>query len=176
MSEEKKTSKVEEGVPNITLSTGVELKPQEIPPGVFIRIVSQDPRPKPPMYSPPNKPNILIPNFDDEIFIKDTKQWEYEQQQRLLFSMTLYGIDEIVKVPRGIEKHTSDDWINKMRYTGAEVFPDDKNWRQATWVLEVAAKTADDFNAILLGVGRLSGVPEEDVQNAAQFSERQEGS
>jgi len=178
MSEEKQTKSavVDEGVPDIVLSTGVVLRPQEIPPRVYIRVASQEPMPKPPMEPAPGKPHILIPNHDHPNYITEVKQWEHEQQERLLFSMVIYGIEKIVKVPKGVEKHTGDNWLNKMKYTDADVFPDDEEWRRASWILEVAAKTAEDFSEIFAGVGRLSGVPEEDVQNAAKFSERKAGS
>lgn len=170
MTTNNKPVEVEEDI--IVLSTGVELKPKAIPPYVYVRVSTKDPMPKPPMFSPKNKPDVLLANTDDENYIKEVKQWESEQQKRMLFAMVSYGIEKILSVPKGIERHKSNGWINKMRHTGAEVHPDDPDWRASSWILEVAAETAEDFNAIFAGVGRLSGVPEEDVQNAATFSKR----
>jgi hypothetical protein len=160
----------------ITLSTGVVLKPKQIPPRTYIRVATQTPPPTPPRDHVPGKPNILIPNPDNEYYIKEFQQWEQEQAARLLYAMVLYGIEEIVKVPKGMEKHTGNKWIDKMRYTGSEVFPEDREWRKANWILEIAMETSDDFELISTGVGRLTGVAEEDVQLAAQFPEREDGS
>ncbi len=162
--------KEEEGVLDITLSTGVVLRPKPIPPAVYIRVATKAPMPRPPMTPAKNKPDILLSNPDDDNYIREVKQWDTEQHARMLFAMVSYGIEKIVSVPKGMEKHTGDRWLNKMRHTGADVFPEDDDWRMASWILEVAAETAEDFNTIFTGVGRLSGVPEEDVQKAAQFS------
>lgn len=172
MSEETTTTKdaiVEEGVPDITLSTGVVLRPKPVPPGVYIRISTKDPMPKPPKFKVPGK-DVYLDNTDDETFIKDVKDWDAQQNKRLLFAMVVYGIDKIVEIPKGMKGPKSDGWIDMMRLTDGEVFPENPTWRQAAWILEVAALTADDFTEIFTGVGRLTGVPEEDVQSAAQFS------
>jgi hypothetical protein len=168
MSEEK-TVKVEEGVPDFTLSTGVVLRPKAMPPYVYIRVATKDKPPKPPRFKVPNK-DVYLDNTDDENYIKDFKQWELDQNDRMLIAMVTFGIEKIVKVPKGVERPTSDKWINKLRLAGVETEPDDPDWRQTHWILSVAAVNEEDFNTIFTGVGRLSGVPEEDVQTAAQFS------
>ena len=160
---------VEEGVPNIVLSTGVVLKPRAIPPYVYVRVSTKDPMPDAPRSKVKNK-DFYLENTDDETYIKKVQQWELEQNDRMLNAMVSYGIEEIVSVPKDMETYKKDRWLTKLAHTGIEVYPDDLDWRMTFWILTVAAVDAEDFNAIFAGVGRLSGVPEEDVQNAAKFS------
>lgn len=164
MTEEKKTNDPKV----IELSTGVKLRGKPMPPVVFINLSTKNPPPDMPTFK--DKDGTVYVNPDDPNYIEKKKHWETESSRDMLNGMIIFGT-VLEEVPKGVEKPSGNDWLELVEVAGMQTKPDNKSWRYLWWVLTVAAPDAEDWSKITEVVGRLSGVPEDDVQDAAKFSE-----
>jgi len=151
----------------IKLSTGVVLRCMQAPPLMLIRVMAAFPRPKPPVWHDP-KMGRDMENPDDPDYIDRLKAWSMDQSNAMLNALIIFGT-ELVSKPKDIPSYKDDAWLEKYTLLGMEMKPDNQSWRYLTWVTTFAAVTAEDFNMIKEAVGRLSGVPEKDVQAAETF-------
>lgn len=135
------------------------------------------PRPKPPLWRDPNL-GRMVENPDDPDYIKQVQSMESQQADVMLNIMIVYG-SELVSVPDGFstpypmgKKKTTGkpDWLRKYSLLGLPTFEEDRDWLYLTWVKTEAALKKEDNEAIQKMVGKLSGVPERDVQAAETFS------
>lgn len=161
MTEEKKLGENE-----FELSTGVILRGKSIPPGVFINLQADDMPPQMPKIK--DKDGTVFTNPDDPAYIDQMKFWNQKQNKTMLNAMIILGT-EVVSVPKGIPKMESDGWIEEMEVLGVKTKPENTSWRRLWWMLTFAALTASDWEMISQTVGRLSGVPEGDVDKASKF-------
>lgn len=152
----------------IELSTGVRLRAMPMPPVAFIQLQTKNPPPDIPTIK--DSKGTLYVNPDDPDYIEKKKFWETTNSKDMLNGMIVLGT-ELVDVPKGFTKIDSDAWLEKLEVMGIETKPDNPSWRYLWWVITVAAPESDDWTKITKAVGRLSGVPEDDVQDAAKFSE-----
>lgn len=149
----------------IELSTGVKLRGKPMQPGVFINLAVANPPPDPPVYKTENG---MYTNVDDPGYIEKMKHWKSVQSKDTLNGMIVFGT-EFVSKPKDVPAIESDDWIDMLKTGGIKVDPNNKSWRYLWWVLTFAAPVAKDWEKIQEVVGRLSGVPENDVQSASSF-------
>ena len=155
-----------------TLSTGVVIEFKQIPPGVMIKVMTKIKKPEVPKYYVEAE-KTWFSNPDDPEYIKQMEFYELENSSFLLNAMILKGT-EIIKVPKGLKGPQSDGWLEEYEALGLDVLKDNKSWRKLNWLLGVAMATDKDFEAVSKGVGELSGVPEENVAEAAKFPGRNE--
>jgi len=152
----------------VTLSTGVVLKFKQIPPGMMIKVMTKMKKPEVPKIWV-ERDKIWVQNPDNPEYIKDMEFYELESAGFLLNTMILLGTDIVKFDGRSMQGPDSDEWLEEFEVLGLETMPDNKSWRKLNWLLKVAAATDKDFEAISNGVGELSGVPEENVAEAAKF-------
>jgi hypothetical protein len=150
----------------ITLSTGVVLRGKTVPPLGYVTVAAAFPTPKPPMWKDPNL-GRLVENPDNEDYINRVKSIQMESSSALLNVMIVYGT-EVVSTPPGFSKPKDKKWLDRFRLTGLPIF-DDEDWKYLTWIKFEAATTPEDLNLIKEVVGKLSGVPEKDVEAAESF-------
>ncbi len=194
MTEEKRTleavrNAVKEEDNTITLSTGVKLRGKTVAPNILISAMAAFPRPKPPLWRDPNL-GRMVENPDDPDYIKQVQSMESQQADVMLNIMIVYGT-ELDSVPNGFSRPFPEeksgkkqkaeggrqkaeggrpDWLRKYALLGLPTFEEDRDWLYLTWVKTEAALKKEDNESIQKMVGKLSGVPERDVQAAETFS------
>ena len=165
----------------ITLSTGVTLRGKTVAPNILIAAMAAFPRPKPPLWRDPNL-GRMVENPDDPDYIKQVQSMESQQADVMLNIMIVYGT-ELLNVPEGFSRPYPEEgkrkqkaeigkpaWLRKYALLGMPTFEEDRDWLYLTWVKTEAALKKEDNEAIQKMVGKLSGVPERDVQAAETFS------
>ena len=153
-----------------TLSSGVVLRAIKANAGVFIKVMTRFPRPKPPTYFMESMGREME-NPDDPDYIDRVKAWDMENNSQILNAMILLGT-ELVSVPKGVEKPSGDKWLNRYRLLGMQIHSEDSDWRYLNWVSMVAAPDENDMIKIHEVVGRKLGIAEVDVKAAEQFPGR----
>lgn len=151
----------------IKLSTGVVLRGKPAPAQALIKVMSAFPRPKPPTYFN-EKMGRELENPDDPDYLERVKSNQMESAAAMLNVLILYGT-QLESVPKGTPKPESDDWLEAYKLLGMPILGDNKHWRYLTWVMFVAAPTAEDTAAIQKVVGGLSGVRDDAVKSAEEF-------
>lgn len=155
------------GDDNITLSTGVVLKAKQANPNVLIRVMTATPRPKPPTYFN-EQMGRLMENPDHPDYIAQVKDWEMSYNNGMLNALIGLGT-ELVSVPKKFPLPKDDAWLEDYKALGLPVVAKSDAWRYITWVMFLAAPTAEDTKLIGDKVKALSGVQEADVDAAATF-------
>lgn len=154
----------------IRLSTGVVLCGRAAPPLMLIKVMAAFPRPKPPVYFNATM-GREVENPDDPDYIERVKANQTESSNAMLNALILLGT-ELVEVPKKFPKPSDDSWLEEYTEFGLPVKPEKRSWRYLTWVIFKAAPTKEDLDAIQKVVGRLSGVSEDAVHSAEEFSGR----
>lgn len=150
----------------ITLSTGVVLKPKQVPPMTYLQVMTRFEEPKVPTVMNESM-GRLMENPDDPSYKKAVERWQLQASDAMMNVLILFGT-EFVSAPKGFSTPEDDDWVEKLRIVGAEVNPGSKNWRYLAWVKSEAAPADADIQTLMGEVGRLSGVSEDDVQASVQ--------
>jgi len=151
----------------IRLSTGVVLEARQVPSGQLIKVMSRFQPPEPPMYF--NKDlGRSLPNTADPYFETRMKEWEQNRVSALLNILIIYGVS-LKSKPKGMPGPDDDEWLDSFYAAGEQVVADNKYWRLLNWVTAIAAPKDEDIKLITEKVGRLSGVREADVKDAANF-------
>jgi len=167
MSEEKKPPVVE-GV-ELTLSTGVVLRAHKANPMTLIKIMAQEPEPKPPtVYM--EVMGREVENYQDPAYLERLEGWRNRYHSRLLDAMIGLGTD-VVTVPKGFPKVEDDSWVRKLKVYGIDVsMASEPDWRKINWITNIACKDETDLSLLQKKIQELSGVSEEDVAEATKFS------
>lgn len=147
----------------IHLSNGVVLRPSRVPTMVFPEVMKRYPRPTP--------PRVFIEdlgreeeNPGDPEYIAKLQTYNSELGIAMVDVMIVLGT-EFVSAPKDFPKISDSKWASKLKAAGFSGI-DDPSQRYLMWVKYVAAVDDSDLNAIMEGVGRLSGVSEQDVSEA----------
>lgn len=156
----------------IRLSTGVVLKARQANPNILIRIMTANPRPKPPVYFNETIGREME-NPDHPDYIKQVQAWEMEYNSGMLNALVGLGT-ELVSVPKKFPKPDDDSWLKDYRALGLPAITDSPAWRYITWVLFKAAVKDTDTKQIGDKVKKLSGVKEADVRSAETFPDGDE--
>ena len=167
----------------ITLSNGVVLRGKMVPPLVYVTVMGAFPRPKPPEWKDPNL-GRMVDNPDDPYYLERVASVENEKNSAILNVMIVYGT-EAADIPSHVsspfieykkignkEEKIEPSWFKRYRLLGLPTFEDDRDWMYLTWIKSEVATTKHDLELIQKVVGRLSGVPEKDVQAAESFPGR----
>lgn len=163
----KKAKSQEQEDATITLSTGVVLRGRPVPPLGFVNIMAAFPHPKPPMYKN-DMMGRMMENPDDPDYVARVQSWQTEYSDATLNVMIVYGT-ELVSKPKSFPGPKDKKWLNKYAMTGLPIHEENEDWLYLTWIKFEAALTKEDLDKIKDAVGRLSGVPERDVQSAETF-------
>jgi hypothetical protein len=107
-------------------------------------------------------------NPDAPDYIERIRAWQTEYSDATLNVMIVYGT-EIVSVPKGFQQPKDKKWLERYKTTGLPAIEDNDDWRYLTWMKFAAALTVEDLNLIKEVVGKLSGIPDADVQAAETF-------
>lgn len=148
------------------LSTGVILRGKPMPPGVFINLQANSEPPEMPKFR--DSSGQVYTNPDDPDYIEKKKHWEQRNSKNILNAMIVLGT-EIVFAPKTIPDIHDNGWVEDLETVGISTKPDSEPWRKLWWTMTYAALTELDWEMISRSVGRLSGVPEEDVDKASKF-------
>jgi hypothetical protein len=151
----------------IHLSTGVVLRGKQAPPLTLMNVMAAFPRPKPPLWMSPAMGREME-NPDDPNYIEAVRAWQTDQSNALMVAMIITGT-ELVEVPKGMAGPDDKDWIDEYALLGLPMHRENKSWCYLRWVQTKAAISADDVQAIMKVVGRLSGIPERAVESAEAF-------
>jgi len=148
----------------ISLSSGVKLKPLTVPSMVYMEIMSK--------FDQPKVPRVMNHDLGREEenpshpdYLRAMQNWQAEMTKGMIDIMVVYGT-EIHSIPKGMEGPDGSKWVNRLKITGLSFDENNEYSRYLAWVKTVAAPLDTDIEEITLGVGRLSGVLEEDVQDA----------
>jgi len=153
--------------PIVEFSTGVKVYAKPVPSLLMIQVLASDPPPDIPTSVTPN--GVVITNPDDPGYIEQTRFYEMKRTKTMINIMISHGT-ELLEVPKDLPKHTDDSWLDALEVTGMKTKPESKAWRYLFWFQTIAAVTSKDLEKLQTEVGRLSGVPEDDVKSAAGFS------
>lgn len=149
----------------IILSTGVQLRLKAVSPFVINEALSRIVRPTVPKQFIESKgreeENPIHPEYLQAIRDYDAERSRVSQE-----AMFLLGV-EVVNIPQGFQKPEEDDWAEELTFLGMDIATDGRR-RRLEWLRYWAIRGVDDLQAVSLGISRLSGVPEEDVQKAAE--------
>lgn len=156
----------------ITLSTGVVLRAKQASPGILIRVMTKNQRPRPPMYFNTSMGREME-NPDHPDYLDQVKAWEMEYKNGILNALIGLGT-ELVSVPKKFPRPEDDSWIEDYRFFGLPVIPQSKSWRYTTWILFLAGPLDTDTNLIGEKVRELSGTKEADVRDAETFPDGDE--
>jgi hypothetical protein len=157
----------------ITLSTGVVLRGKLPAQLTMIKVMAAYPRPKPPVHFI-KAMGREMENADDPDYLEQVKAWKIQSGEVQLNAVILMGT-ELVEVPKKFPKHTDDSWLEEYSLLGLPIHPENKSWRYLAWVTFLAAKDKDDLDKIKEVVGRLSGIPEKEVEAAETFPGSDDG-
>lgn len=151
----------------VTLSTGVVLRGKQANPLALIDVMSNFPRPTPPVWKHPTMGREME-NPDDPDYRARVKAWESESSSATLNAMILLGT-ELVKTPSDFPGPDDDAWLDEYELLNLPMKPHNQSWRYLKWVLFKAVRDEKDLLRIRDLVGRLSGVSERAVDSAEQF-------
>lgn len=105
--------------------------------------------------------NPMDPAYQDAL-----REWAAQKSEAVQDVLLLKGT-EIVDIPEGMEGPDGDEWVADMRFLGIGI-SDDKRERYLQWMRLVAMRgEMDDYAEFMARIGRLNGVTEADVAEAA---------
>jgi hypothetical protein len=152
---------------SFTLSTNITMRPLRVPNLLFAEVVSKFKAPKVPRYHNPDTDRDED-NPNDPAYIDAFNEYQAGLSMAIIDAMVLMGT-EVVTVPRGTERPEDELWTRKLKMLGVSI-TDDPLSRYLAWVKYYAAEDQSDIQMIMNAVGRMSGVSEEDVNDAiSQF-------
>lgn len=153
----------------IRLSTGVILKAKQANPSALIRVMTKQKRPTPPLVDDPGM-GRKMENAMDPDYIKRVQAWELDYSNGMLNVLIGLGT-ELHSKPDNIPGKDDESWLADYRALELPTMENSPAWRYITWVMFVAAPTAQDLTLIGDKVKALSGTPEEEVRKAETFPE-----
>jgi hypothetical protein len=160
------------GKPNseITLSTGIKLKVRAVPTTIYGEIMRKYTRPIPPVIFIEDK-GRKEENLNDPRFLQLSSEYDNNVSMAVIDAMILLGT-EVSSVPASMTKPEDEAWADELEAIGI-VIGENKRKRYLMWIKYVAATGINDITKIMEAVGRLTGVTEEDVQDAVSRFRRE---
>lgn len=158
---------LKEGDNHVALSTGVVLNVTLPSQMILLKVMTKYPRPKVPTYNDPV--HGIIKNPDSEDYIEEIGQWEIERNTAMLEATLLLGT-EIVEKPKGMPGPNDKVFIEDMKVLNFDGVETSERYRYLLWVMQYAADGEEDIKLLTNVAGRQSGVVEQDVDDAVEFS------
>ena len=152
-----------DNVNRVTLKSGVVLKIIPIPEGIIPEVMGREKGPEVPMVWIPEK-GRAEENPSDPIYLRAVNIHEARLASVISDVIVLFGT-EFGECPEGLEGPDGPVWREKARLLGT-LKGESQEALYLGWVKHVAARTEEDFAAIMGAVGAVSGVSEAEVQKA----------
>lgn len=148
----------------ITLSTGVMLKCKQIPHWLISDLLDElnQSKPQMPKFFDERR-KVWLDNPDSEDYARAINDWNAKAGIAFANSMIIEG-SEIAELPEGFPGIDNQDWLERMAAQRRDLT--NKYLVYLMWVKYIAGPTNEDTRLILQAIGRLSGVREEDVDEA----------
>lgn len=159
-------------------SRGVEIEFIGVPPRLLEKLQAQHPMPEPPFYEvkaatgtiekhPHDETTLDVPN-DPEATATNHAAWAAYRQELEKAEADFNVASMRLVMLRGISFHYPEDesWVKDQEYIGVKV-PSDPTERRMHWLETEALGTKADYEKMLEGVSRASGMPEEAIAEAA---------
>lgn len=147
-----------------TTATGIEIGFRAVSKEMLMRFSAANPQPAPPTYSITTATGIVeqIP-LDEKSLTEKPEQFTPEQhaEWRAYAEKQAAFIERFIKFfcLRGIAVNAQmDEWIAEQEYLGIPI-PENKIEARYSWIVSDVLTTAEDFQAVILGVMESSGVP-----------------
>lgn len=168
---ETESAEPEEAPDEVTLSNGVRLKLQSVPP-ILIRQASINglDRPRPPKYSANGhqEDNPWHPDYQAAL-----KAYEQESAYQGVVTLVTRGIKEILVIPDGMQRPEDEEWLTDLTDDGIEVDISTDKRRRRSWLHYVALENNEDIALVQVAVARLGGIQDAEVDAAvATFRNR----
>jgi len=157
-----------EADPTITLSNGVVVKVKPLPDLLMRKLYSK--------FDPPEPPEVEInsggktwtePNYDDPNYENAMRKYTMTIADGIANLILLRGFD-IISKPDHIPDYEEDDtWEEELEAVGLEI-PEKPLERKLSWMEYRIVETNNDLDAIQTASQRLSGISEEEVEEAQE--------
>jgi hypothetical protein len=158
-----------------TLKSGVVLKLKEVPQVVYVDLRNSLPEPSPPIFYNENT-GKNEPNMNDPRFKADYANWQVAMSTAIMDLSILFG-SEIVSIPDDMPTPDDPEFKSDLRiilgamgHKPEEIRSMGAKTRYIYWLKYVAtqgrAGKDEELDRLFTAIGRLSGVPEEDVEAA----------
>ena len=148
---------------SIVLSTGVVLKARAVSTLVITDLTRRLTKPTvPTVYNKDigrDEENPFSPEY-----VGKMEKWEADVSSGMIDTFILLGT-ELVSIPKGMPGADGKEWREDMELLGIEISSSKKH-SYLLWIKYVAAPSQNDISEIITAVSRLSGVIEEDVDEA----------
>lgn len=152
----------------LTLSNGVVVRVKPLPDLLMRKLYSK--------FDPPEPPEVEVnsggktwtePNYDDPNYENAMRKYTMTIADGIANLILLRGF-EIVSKPDSIPDYEDDDtWEAELAAIGVDI-PEKPLERKLTWTEYRIVETNNDLNAIQEASQRLSGISEEDVEEAQE--------
>lgn len=173
---EKKERASENGI--VTVSSGVKFRVKEVPQMVYVDLRNSLPEPSPPIFYNPEY-DREEPNENDPRYLIAKSNWESAMSTGIVDITLLFG-SEIVSIPKNVPTPDSEEFRDKLNvflrtagWDKTEIRNISKSERYLYWVKYEACKQDlrednSDLSVLMNEIGRVAGVPEEDVHEAIE--------
>ena len=149
----------------LRLSTGVVVRAVGVPRAVFLRIMRKFEEPRPPVEVDPDK-GRAEENLSNPDYLRALQAYRLQLAQAINDASLLLGV-EIVSTPDGFPGPDDAGWLAERDLAGISS-GDSAAARKLDWLTAKAARTDLDYLSIMRAVGRATGTPEADVQEAVK--------
>jgi hypothetical protein len=149
----------------VTLSTGVQLKIKPVSKHFIFQVTSKFKKPEVPMYMNEAK-GRMEENPSHPDYLEAQEQYIIDVVDATNDLVLMRGT-EIHAIPDSVIKPNSKAWKSEMKILGLPMI-DDERYRYLSWVKAIAATTDSDLSILMEEIGRLTGVPESDVEQAVE--------
>lgn len=148
----------------LTFSSGVRLRLRPVAPLFVRRAQMQLKKPTPPLWENPNNGRQEYNEADPE-YLEAMRVYDEETETAAIRALILSG-SALEYCPPDIPAPDSDEWVENALEAGITYAFKTERGRYATWVEDVALANREDFYALGMAVGRLTGIAEEDMARA----------
>lgn len=157
----------------VELSTGVVLRVRPVPPYLVRRRTATLPRPAPPKIFLEDK-GIEEENPDHPQYRRDLEDWE-DRTRELGQEVLFVAGTEVEFVPEGLFRPEEDGWLELLQHFDIEVNLATPRDRYYSWLQSHAIGSAWDITKLYLALRKVSGISEEEVQEAISGFRSPEG-
>ena len=157
--------KAEHEAQPIVLSTGVVVKAKGVSPFVVNAAMAKIEKPKVPVQFIDSKgrdeENPMHPEY-----LAGLAQYEADRSRVAQEAMLLLGV-EVLSIPDGFEAADGSEWVDTLAFLDVQVSPNGQR-RKLDRLRYWAMRSVDDLQRVATAVSRASGVPEQEVEKAAE--------
>ncbi len=150
----------------VTLSNGIVLRAKRVPNLIFMEVTGK--------FVAPKVPHVMNAdigreedNPNDPGYIAEYNKFQADLSLAIIDTMVVMGT-ELVSVPQGVMRPEQAGWDRRLKAIHIDVpsQSEDDLSRYMMWVKYYACGDEEDLGEVVKQVGRLSGVSQEDVDDA----------